>query len=43
MKNFSELSKEYKDMFFVLGDINYFLIALEMNKISRLQQEIKEY
>jgi len=38
MKNFNELSNEYRREFFKNGNINYFLIALEMNKIAELKQ-----
>ena len=38
MKNFNELSNEYRKEFFKNGNINYFLIALEMDKIAELKQ-----
>lgn len=41
MKNFNELSVEYKNEFFKNGNINYFLIASEMNKIAELKEQIK--
>lgn len=38
MKNFNELSNDYRREFFKNGNINYFLIALEMDKIADLKQ-----
>ena len=38
MKNYKELGREYKNEFFKNGNINYFLIAFEMNKIFELKQ-----
>lgn len=42
MKNFNELSNDYRREFFKNGNINYFLIALEMDKIAELKQ-INQY